>query len=1227
MAVIASDEFRIPISGADKASPAFSSIEKSAASLIKTAGVAGIAVNQALELAGKAARAVNRIFNASVGAFGDYEQALVGVGKTTNISGLELETLGKRVQALSQRVPLGTNALLEIGQTAGQLGVQGSENILLFTETIAKLDAATSDFKGEAAATALTRILTVTGEGVEKVDRLASVIVRLGNNFAATEGGIARVANEVARSTAIFGTTSAEIAGISAALQQLGVRAELGGTAVGSAFREISAAIAGGGSSLDRLIELTGMTGDQLQETFAEDATQVFELFIKGLNRIADAAGPAGVTGALEDFGLKGDQILKVLPVLAQRSDVLTNALSQAGDEFERNSALNEEAEKAFNTLNSRLKTLTNTVINIATNIGGKLAPFVTKAVEAMQAFLEVLQDFDWDELLRSLKNITVAIGIMTAAVWAANVAWNALLSSLAAWATGGAVTLGVTLGGIAKTMATFAVSLARAATGMVVVAAKATAMVVALGFILASIDVLARNLGNMNALLSVVGGTFQLAFIKAGQAILSIVKKITEARIRIKSFFLELGIGSEESLNKVRKTLVDISSDIVDLKAQEVQTINDLSAATKGVDFGIAGQLTDRVKQFLGSLDKAKKDTQDIAKNVGKAASTNIKVGILFSDEQIQIIQKVFNKGTSNVASAANAILMGPLAFVEAANIILDAVQKLINIIPQLLEKIANIFKTLTKLPLEILKGFRDVFSSITGFIKDFIPNLLNGIVNLIDDALEFLVVGLPEAFEKLGERIPEVLAKLIERLPEIANKFGQALVSKATHFVRLGVLLATGLAREMPQVVDRFIELVPVMAEEFANGVVFALKQLINDIANLFGLADIFNLGDIGDKFEEIGDKISRSASQLFEVVELEAAARGLDVADRIRDAINSSGVAVARLLERLWAALRGIWEWVRDNILMPLWNALTGIWEFVRDMLTASWTNLRAIWDFVETNIVMPLTSGIMQVWNWVKTNVVDPLIGGLQAVLNFWVANIINPLIAGFSWVTNLVATVAKLFLTPSWISSLKVPTPGWLSSFVSAVNKLTSFKGFSLGGLVTAGQGQVGVGVGGVGSVSVGSSGVSVSVGGHGVSVGGGGGGGFFAAGGMVGTQINPKVLEAVSRAASVAYLQAGGQLRGSLNKGTDVIPSMLTPGEFVVNRESTRRNLGLLSFINQSRGSVAPVNRETQISVVVNAKTNLSPDQIRREVVPAIKRELKRASQEGQFVISQRGLR
>jgi hypothetical protein len=96
---------------------------------------------------------------------------------------------------------------------------------------------------------------------------------------------------------------------------------------------------------------------------------------------------------------------------------------------------------------------------------------------------------------------------------------------------------------------------------------------------------------------------------------------------------------------------------------------------------------------------------------------------------------------------------------------------------------------------------------------------------------------------------------------------------------------------------------------------------------------------------------------------------------------------------------------------------------------------------------------------------------------------------------------------------------------------------------------------------------------------------------------------------------------------GALARGTDTVPAMLTPGEFVVNRDAARYNLGLLSFINKVRSPVSPLAATSNISVIINAKTDLSADQIRREVIPTLEKELRKKSQEGKFVMATSGLR
>lgn len=282
----------------------------------------------------------------------DFEQQLVGVGKTANLSAKDLALFGDEIIQLSTEIPATTQELLAIAQAAGQLGVTGAANIKLFTETITKLGSA-SDLAGEEAATALARILNVTQESIGTVGQLASVFVTLGNNVAATEREIARTTTRVAQATAQYRIGSKNAAALSAALAALGVKAELSGSAIGRSFRAIDAAIRDNGAAIKSLSQETGVAVTELGRIFREDATKGFELFLQSIKRVNDEG--RDVAEFLGRFGLKGNEVLSVLPTLAQRTDLLAQTLRLANAETTDAVALNEEAAKAYNTLNSSL--------------------------------------------------------------------------------------------------------------------------------------------------------------------------------------------------------------------------------------------------------------------------------------------------------------------------------------------------------------------------------------------------------------------------------------------------------------------------------------------------------------------------------------------------------------------------------------------------------------------------------------------------------------------------------------------------------------------------------------------------------------------------------------------------------------------------------------------------------------------------------------------------------
>ncbi len=388
------------------------SLKKSEKQLDRFGKAGGIAKRQLLGLVGglSAVIALRKTFN----VFVDFEQGLVGVGKTANIAGEELDSLGDDFIKLSTEIPVATSQLLSIGQAAGQLGITGAKNILVFTETIAKLGVA-SDLAGDEAATTLARLLNVTGENVQSVGILASVIVSLGNNFAASEREIARMATQVASATAVFNVSSAEASALGAAMASLGVRAELGGSAVGRTFRAIDAAVRGGGKRLEQLAVLTGRTSEEIAKIFSEDATAGFTLFIEGLGRVIESGGDS--TKVLKDFGLAGEEILKVLPTLAKNSDLVSRALSLSSKEVANATALNEEAARAFDTLGSAGTRFKNVILAVVLNFrdaSGPLTDFVDGTAAVVKELFGITSE--GDEASDTIVDISNAIKALTAA-------------------------------------------------------------------------------------------------------------------------------------------------------------------------------------------------------------------------------------------------------------------------------------------------------------------------------------------------------------------------------------------------------------------------------------------------------------------------------------------------------------------------------------------------------------------------------------------------------------------------------------------------------------------------------------------------------------------------------------------------------------------------------------------------------------------------------------------
>jgi len=317
---------------------------------------------------------------ASIIEFAKFEQGLAGVSKTTNIVGKELEDLGDEISSLSIKLGTSTGELFELAKSAGQLGITGSKNILKFTEVMAGL-AKTTNIVGEEGAIALARLIKVTDENIDNVDRLASVIVGLGNTTAALENEILFTAQQIAGAGKVFGITATQALGLGAAFAELAIPPELARGTVLRAFGKIQEAISEAGADMEKLILITGLTGEELEKTFAEDSVKVFGLFLKGVAKLPKSQ----LIPFLEDFNLAGLRLEATLPKLALGSDLVADKLKAGAKLFDENTAATKELGIQTDTTAFRYKELRAELALTRKQIGESFNPATEASIKLLK--------------------------------------------------------------------------------------------------------------------------------------------------------------------------------------------------------------------------------------------------------------------------------------------------------------------------------------------------------------------------------------------------------------------------------------------------------------------------------------------------------------------------------------------------------------------------------------------------------------------------------------------------------------------------------------------------------------------------------------------------------------------------------------------------------------------------------------------------------------------------
>lgn len=360
----------------DKAGQAFNQVHEA----IVAAGIA-VALKEIYEYFGNCAQASM-----------DFESAITGVAKTTDLTDEELAAMSDSIKALSTEIPTTTEEIAAVAEAAGQLGIQ-KDALLDFTEIMTMLGTATN-MTADEAATSLARFANITGMATDNYGRLGSVIVDLGNNFATTESEIVAMGTRLASAGKLAGLTEPEIMALAAAMSSVGIEAEAGGTAMTQTLNAIEKAVAKGGDDLAEFARIAGMSSEEFSSAWKNDAMSALTSFIGGLGKL-DEQGESTVL-VLEDLGLTGIRQSNMLKALGLAADQMTGAVNTANTAWQQNTALTNEANKRYATAQSRLTMMQNAYNNLKVAIGDAYTPALseaygvgTKVLNSITAFIQ----------------------------------------------------------------------------------------------------------------------------------------------------------------------------------------------------------------------------------------------------------------------------------------------------------------------------------------------------------------------------------------------------------------------------------------------------------------------------------------------------------------------------------------------------------------------------------------------------------------------------------------------------------------------------------------------------------------------------------------------------------------------------------------------------------------------------------------------------------------------
>jgi TP901 family phage tail tape measure protein len=371
------DKFSAPLkkmedansSFADRAERNFRKIGNTSMRVAKTSFMVGAAIAAPLVLAANEAI--------------KFEDKMADVGKTTGLSGKDLESFGKDLLGLAPGTRTSIAELQEIAAIGGSMGVASNE-LLGFTDSVNQFNVALgSDFGGvEEASKAISGLKTLFKE--TRDIKIAEAITKTGSaiNALSSKGvSVPEVTEFMSRIGQLPDAIKPSIqatAALAATFNKAGITAEIGSRAFGDIL--LTAA-----QNLPAFAKQMKISDKAAAHLINSDPTKFATDFAKSL----DGMDAQKLSGTLKALKIADSGSIKAVGALSSGSKQLAEFQKIANDEFARGGSLLDEYNTKNETTAAKLQKAKNNFQALAIVIGTELLPVVSDIVGAVVPIIQ----------------------------------------------------------------------------------------------------------------------------------------------------------------------------------------------------------------------------------------------------------------------------------------------------------------------------------------------------------------------------------------------------------------------------------------------------------------------------------------------------------------------------------------------------------------------------------------------------------------------------------------------------------------------------------------------------------------------------------------------------------------------------------------------------------------------------------------------------------------------